>query len=305
MSETKQIDSKKELFNKLKTQIYAEEYKKYGFDKNGKKIHGREEHLDCIIHKIISVCENGGINPLKKTMLILPDRTGNPAEFATMEHNKEVAQSQKDFICFGDREYGPPITEIVGDVKITYPEWARRAVYRWHPHRKDEKVIHVETVRWKDSYQKVGKYKIDSNKKPIDPNTPKDQWINYPYPMCATASQRRGIELAFWELLGDLRKDDEREFYEEDKKEDKKEKYLKQETVLTEKERQEASLDALIKYLSDITCEAAAMKAKHYLEKNKEKIEKARQAFPEKSKILKNLLDSKIYPTLEQKKNSG
>lgn len=277
---------REKLFLKLKKETYAEEYDKYVYNRNA-KIKCTEQHLDSVISEIISACEKGNIDPTRKTLIILPDRNRVPSMFATMEHNRAVARAHPDYIRLGDREYGPIVEEQVGSVKMVYPEWARRAVYRYHPNRKDVEVMHVETVRWKDGYQKVGKYD----------NTPKDQWINYPYPMCATSSERRGLKLAFWEILGDLRDDEEREFY------DQKESKDDQENL--ENKKQEIFLDRLIEHLSGVESEQKATQIIHYFEKSKEKIEKARKIFPEKSEIIKKLMISKIDVFINQKKNAG
>lgn len=149
----------------------------------------------------VDYCKVRGLDIMKRPVNIVSTYiNGEEVEtvWPSINEHRITAQRTGQHGGSDECEFGPAITEtmqitqwenkkeVVVNIEVTYPEWAKFTVYRWNPNI-GKNVPHPAKIRWKELYKRA--------KKSFD--GPNERWRTAPYAQaekCAeAASLRRGF----------------------------------------------------------------------------------------------------------------
>ena len=149
------------------------------------------------IKMVIGYCRAAGLDPLQKPVHIVPMWDGKAKQMRDVVMpgvNLYRTQAARSGALAGvsEPEFGPDVTESIGGVSITFPQWCRVVVRRRLPTGEIADFTAVE--RWTENYAVKG-----GAEKSIAPNS---MWQRRPYAQIAKCAQAQALRVAFPELAG-------------------------------------------------------------------------------------------------------
>lgn len=146
------------------------------------------------IRMVLGYCKAAGLDPMKKPVHIVPMWDGKAKQMRDVVmpgigmYRTDAARTG----CAGvaEPEFGPDVTEKIGGVEITYPQWCRVAVKR----RQVTGDVDVFTAKefWRENYAVKG-----GAEKSIAPNA---MWQKRPYGQLAKCAEAQALRKAFPEV---------------------------------------------------------------------------------------------------------
>lgn len=144
------------------------------------------------IKMVLGYCKASGLDPMQKPVHIVPmwDAKAKQMRDVVMPgiglYRTQAARTG----CAGvtEPEFGPDVTEVIGNVHITYPAWCRVTVKR--------KLAGGDIVEftakefWKENYATAGK----------DSAAPNAMWKKRPYGQIAKCAEAQALRKAFPEI---------------------------------------------------------------------------------------------------------
>jgi phage recombination protein Bet len=146
------------------------------------------------IKMVLGYCKASGLDPMQKPVHIVPmwDSKAKGMRDVIMPgigmYRTQAARSG----CAGvtEPEFGPDVTEVIGNVQITYPAWCRVTVKR--KLAGGEIVDFAAKEFWKENYAVRG-----GQEKSIAPNA---MWLKRPYGQIAKCAEAQALRKAFPEI---------------------------------------------------------------------------------------------------------
>lgn len=146
------------------------------------------------IKMVLGYCKASGLDPMQKPVHIVPmwDPKAKGMRDVIMPgigmYRTQAARSG----CAGvtEPEFGPDITEVIGNVQITYPAWCRVTVKR--KLAGGDIVDFAAKEFWKENYAVRG-----GQEKSIAPNA---MWLKRPYGQIAKCAEAQALRKAFPEI---------------------------------------------------------------------------------------------------------
>jgi len=147
------------------------------------------------IKLVLGYCRAAGLDPMQKPVHIVPmwDRNAGGMRDVVMPgiglYRTQAARSG-EYAGITEPEFGPDVTERIGDAEVTYPQWCRVTVKR----RLSDGMIADFTARefWRENYAVKG-----GKDKSIAPNA---MWAKRPYGQLAKCAQAQALRMAFPEI---------------------------------------------------------------------------------------------------------
>jgi phage recombination protein Bet len=149
------------------------------------------------IKMVIGYCRAAGLDPMQKPVHIVPmwdSKASQMRDVVMPGINLYRIQAARSGALAGVSEpaFGPDVTETIGGVEITYPQWCRVTVKRRLA--TGEVADYASVERWKENYAIKG-----GKEKSIAPNA---MWQRRPYAQLAKCAQAQALRVAFPELAG-------------------------------------------------------------------------------------------------------
>lgn len=150
---------------------------------------------DSSIKMVINYCKASGLDPMRKPVHIVPmwDGKANAMRDVIMpgigSYRADAAKSGQ-FAGISVAEFGPDITENIGGIEITYPQWCRVSVKRQMANGQISEF--PATERWKENYAVKG-----GKEKSIAPNA---MWAKRPYAQLEKCAEAQALRKAFPEV---------------------------------------------------------------------------------------------------------
>lgn len=147
------------------------------------------------IKLVLGYCRASGLDPMQKPVHIVPMWDGKTQQMRDVVmpgiglYRTQAARSG-EYAGITEPEFGPDVTELIGGVETTYPQWCRVTVKRKLPDGTLAEFTSVE--RWKENYAVKG-----GNEKSIAPNA---MWAKRPYGQLAKCAQAQALRMAFPEV---------------------------------------------------------------------------------------------------------
>lgn len=144
---------------------------------------------------VLSYCRAAGLDPMQKPVHIVPmwDRNSGSMRNVIMPgiglYRTQAARSG-EYAGMSEPEFGPDVTEMVGEVQMTYPAWCKVAVMRRLP--TGEIVAFPAKEFWRENYAVKG-----GKEKSIAPNA---MWLKRPYGQIAKCAEAQALRKAFPEI---------------------------------------------------------------------------------------------------------
>ena len=145
------------------------------------------------IKMVLGYCKASGLDPMQKPVHIVPMWDGKAKQMRDVVmpgiglYRTQAARSNA-YGGITEPEFGPDVTETMGSVEITYPQWCRVTVKRRLP---DGSVADFTAVeRWKENYATGGR----------DSTAPNAMWKKRPYGQLAKCAQAQALRMAFPEI---------------------------------------------------------------------------------------------------------
>lgn len=147
------------------------------------------------IKMVLGYCKAAGLDPMQKPVHIVPMWDGKTRQMRDVVMpgvNLYRTQAARSGECAGvtEPEFGPDVTETIGGVQITYPQWCRVTVSRRLP--TGEIVGFTAREFWKENYAVKG-----GQEKSIAPNA---MWLKRPYGQIAKCAEAQALRKAFPEI---------------------------------------------------------------------------------------------------------
>lgn len=147
------------------------------------------------IKMVIGYCKAAGLDPLQKPVHIVPmwdSKKGEMRDVVMPGVNLYRIQAARSGALAGvsEPEFGPDVSESIGGLDITYPQWCRVTVKRRLA--SGEIADFTATERWRENYAVKG-----GKEKSIAPNA---MWQRRPYAQIAKCAQAQALRVAFPEL---------------------------------------------------------------------------------------------------------
>ena len=147
------------------------------------------------IKMVLGYCKATGLDPMQKPVHIVPMWDGKARQMRDVVMpgvNLYRTQAARSGECAGvtEPEFGPDVTEAIGGVNITYPQWCRVTVSRRLP--TGEIVQFTAREFWKENYAVKG-----GQEKSIAPNA---MWTKRPYGQLAKCAEAQALRKAFPEI---------------------------------------------------------------------------------------------------------
>jgi len=145
------------------------------------------------IKMVLGYCKAAGLDPMQKPVHIVPmwDKNTKSMRDVVMPgiglYRTQAARSNA-YGGIDEPIFGPDVTEKVGGVEITYPQWCKVTVKRRLPDGVTADFTAVE--RWKENYATAGK----------DTTAPNAMWKKRPYGQLAKCAQAQALRMAFPEI---------------------------------------------------------------------------------------------------------
>jgi len=150
---------------------------------------------DNSIKMVIGYCKASGLDPMRKPVHIVPmwdSKSGSMRDVIMPgigSYRSDAAKSGQ-YAGVSVAEFGPDITENIGGVEITYPQWCRVIVKRQIAHGQIAEF--AATERWKENYAVRG-----GKDKSIAPNA---MWSKRPYAQLEKCAEAQALRKAFPEV---------------------------------------------------------------------------------------------------------
>lgn len=144
---------------------------------------------------VLGYCRAAGLDPMQRPVHIVPmwDSKANRYRDVVMPGiglYRTGAARTGEYAGIGDPEFGPDVSERIGNVDITYPQWCRVTVKRA---LKSGAIVEFSAREfWKENYAAKGGKQRD-----ISPNA---MWAKRPYGMLAKCAEAQALRKAFPEL---------------------------------------------------------------------------------------------------------
>ena len=146
------------------------------------------------IKMVLGYCKASGLDPMQKPVHIVPmwdAKSGSMRDVVMPGIGLYRTQAARTG-CAGvtEPEFGPDVTEVIGNVQITYPAWCRVTVKR--KLAGGEIVDFTAKEFWKENYAIKG-----GKEKSIAPNA---MWQKRPYGQIAKCAEAQALRKAFPEI---------------------------------------------------------------------------------------------------------
>lgn len=146
------------------------------------------------IKMVLGYCKASGLDPMQKPVHIVPmwdAKSGGMRDVVMPGIGLYRTQAARTG-CAGvtEPEFGPDVTEVIGNVQITYPAWCRVTVKR--KLSGGEIVDFTAKEFWKENYAIKG-----GKEKSIAPNA---MWQKRPYGQIAKCAEAQALRKAFPEI---------------------------------------------------------------------------------------------------------
>jgi len=147
------------------------------------------------IQLVLGYCRAAGLDPMQRPVHIVPmwDSKRNGYRDVIMPGiglYRTGAARTGQYAGIGDPEFGPDVTERIGGVEITYPQWCRVTVKRALA---NGSVVEFSAREfWRECYAAKG-----GKEKSVAPNA---MWSKRPYGMLAKCAEAQALRKAFPEL---------------------------------------------------------------------------------------------------------
>jgi len=144
---------------------------------------------------VLGYCRAAGLDPMQRPVHIVPmwDTKANRYRDVVMPGiglYRTGAARTGQYAGIGDPEFGPDVSERIGTVDITYPQWCRVTVKRA---LQSGAVVEFSAREfWRECYAMKG-----GKEKNISPNA---MWAKRPYGMLAKCAEAQALRKAFPEL---------------------------------------------------------------------------------------------------------
>lgn len=150
---------------------------------------------DDSIRLVLGYCKAAGLDPLQKPVHIVPmyDRSIQGMRDVVMPGiglYRTQASRSGEYAGVSEPDFGPDVTEMVGEVQMTYPAWCRVSVMRRLP--TGEVVAFTAKEFWKENYAVRG-----GKDKSVAPNA---MWFKRPYGQIAKCAEAQALRKAFPEI---------------------------------------------------------------------------------------------------------
>lgn len=144
------------------------------------------------IKMVLGYCKAAGLDPMQKPVHIVPMWDGKAKQMRDVVmpgiglYRTQAARTG----CAGvtEPEFGPDVTEVIGNVHITYPAWCRVTVKR--KLASGDIVEFTAKEFWKENYATAGK----------DSAAPNAMWKKRPYGQIAKCAEAQALRKAFPEI---------------------------------------------------------------------------------------------------------
>lgn len=149
----------------------------------------------------IDYCRARGLDVFKRPVHIVPiyDASANGGRggfvdsiWPSIAELRTTAMRTHQYAGKDRVQFGPDVTEVIGDVEITYPEWAQLTVYKKLRRYDDRVAFEGDPVYWKEAYARTSKK---------DP-TPNAMWRKRPRGQLAKNAEAAALRCAFPEEIG-------------------------------------------------------------------------------------------------------
>jgi phage recombination protein Bet len=147
------------------------------------------------IKMVLGYCKASGLDPMQKPVHIVPmwdSKAGSMRDVVMPGIGMYRTQAARSGVYAGitEPEYGPDVTEKIGGVEITYPQWCKVTVKR---KMNDGMVADFTAIeRWRENYAIKG-----GKEKSVAPNA---MWTKRPYAQLAKCAQAQALRMAFPEI---------------------------------------------------------------------------------------------------------
>lgn len=144
---------------------------------------------------VLGYCRAAGLDPMQRPVHIVPMWDSKRERYRDVVMPgiglyRTGAARTGEYAGIGDPEFGPDVSERIGNVDITYPQWCRVTVKRA---LKSGAVVEFSAREfWKENYAAKG-----GKQKDISPNA---MWSRRPYGMLAKCAEAQALRKAFPEL---------------------------------------------------------------------------------------------------------
>lgn len=147
------------------------------------------------IKMVLGYCQAAGLDPMQKPVHIVPiydSKLKAMRDVVMPGIGLYRTQMSRTGECAGvtEPEFGQDVTEKLGGVEITYPQWCKVVVKRILP--SGQIAEYAATERWKENYAMKG-----GPEKSIAPNA---MWTKRPYAQLAKCAEAQALRKAFPEL---------------------------------------------------------------------------------------------------------
>lgn len=145
------------------------------------------------IKMVLGYCRAAGLDPMQKPVHIVPmwdakSKSMRDVVMAGIGLYRVQAARSNSYGGITEPEFGPDVTEKVGGIEMTYPQWCKVTVKRRLPDGSTADFSAVE--RWKENYSTAGK----------DTTAPNAMWKKRPYGQLAKCAQAQALRMAFPEI---------------------------------------------------------------------------------------------------------
>lgn len=146
------------------------------------------------IKLVLGYCKAAGLDPIMKPVHIVPmwDRSSNSMRDVVMPgiglYRTQAARSG-EYAGITEPEFGPDVTERIGDAEVTYPQWCRVTVKRLVG---GQRCDFTAREFWRENYAVKG-----GKDKSVAPNA---MWAKRPYGQLAKCAQAQALRMAFPEI---------------------------------------------------------------------------------------------------------
>lgn len=145
------------------------------------------------IKMVVSYCRAAQLDPMQKPVHIVPmwDKNSKSMRDVIMPgvglYRTQAARTG-EYAGMSEPEYGPDITEVLGNVQITYPQWCKVVVKRLLSNGSVAEFPAKEF--WKENYAVAGK----------DTEAPNAMWKKRPYGQISKCAEAQALRKAFPEI---------------------------------------------------------------------------------------------------------
>ncbi len=158
------------------------------------------------IGMVLAYCNAKKYDPIAKPVHIVPMSVKN-SQTGSYEYRDVLMPGIASYRIDADRtglylgisepEYGPTITETIGTMEISYPEWCKMTVEKYNPTSGKSSFFSAKEY-WRENYANKGKIKGTSQ---VD-ETPNAMWTKRPFGQIAKCTEAQVLRKAFSDVLG-------------------------------------------------------------------------------------------------------